>query len=50
MIADLLEHIQHTIRFAATRKEVAVTKREAKSVGVHAGCIVVRSFPGSQGS
>jgi len=50
MIAGLLEHIQHTIRFAATRKEVAVSKREAKSAGLHAACIVVRIFPRSQGS
>jgi hypothetical protein len=27
---------QHTIRFAATPKEVAVSKGEAKSAGVHA--------------
>jgi hypothetical protein len=50
MIAGLLKHTQHTIRFAATRKEVAVTKREAKSAGLHAPCIVVRIFPGSQES
>ena len=50
MIAGLLTHTQHTIRFAATRKGVAVSKREAKSAGVHAVCIVVRIFPASQGS
>jgi hypothetical protein len=50
MIAGLLKHLQPTIRFAAPREEVAVTKCEAKSDGLHAGCIVVRIFPGSQGS
>jgi hypothetical protein len=37
----VLLHCQHTIRVAATRKPVAVTKRESKSAGVHAGGIVV---------
>jgi len=35
MIAVSLTRSQHTIRFAATRKGVAVTKREAKSAGMH---------------
>jgi hypothetical protein len=48
MIANLLTLRQHTIRFAATRKPVAVSKREAKSAGVHAPCIVVRFFPPRQ--
>jgi hypothetical protein len=50
MIAGLLKHTQHTIRFAATRIEVAVSKREAKSVGLHAPSIVVQVFPRSQES
>jgi hypothetical protein len=37
----LFLHSQHTTRFAATCIEVAVNKYEAKSVGVHAGGIVV---------
>jgi hypothetical protein len=41
MMPELFLHCQHTIRFAATRKEVAVIKREAKSAGVHAVRIVV---------
>jgi hypothetical protein len=40
-MCNLRLRCQHTIRFAATRKEVAVNKREAKSVGMHAGWIVV---------
>jgi hypothetical protein len=40
MMSNLFLHCQHTIRFAATRKEVAVSKCEAKSAGVHAERIV----------
>jgi hypothetical protein len=36
-VVCLFLHCPHTIRFAATRVEVAVTKGEAKSAGVHAG-------------
>src|SRR5262249_37582066 len=49
MMCSLFLHCLHTIRFAAPHKEVAVTKGEAKSVGVHAGQIVVCELPECQG-
>jgi len=44
MIANFLFDCQHNIRVAATRKLVAVGKRESKSAGVHAVRIVVQIF------
>jgi hypothetical protein len=41
VMSNLFLHRQHTIRFAATPKVVAVSKGEAKSVGVHDARIVV---------
>ena len=37
----LFAHKAHTVRYAATPEEVAVSKAVAKSVGLHAGWIVV---------
>src|SRR5262249_32104156 len=45
MMCSLFFLSLHTTRLAAPHKEVAVTKGEAKSAGVHAGQIVVWVLP-----
>jgi hypothetical protein len=49
MMSNLFLRCQHTIRFAAThKKEVAVSKREAKSAGVHPGADSISAYWRSQ--